>query len=217
MRMEISDTRRARLRQWFMDRPVPEKEKSYLSQLMGGKASFGERAARRLEGTYGMGTRFLDIPLSEAAPESVALPKGYIRFELIDVQAAAGNGASVIEYPEVIRYVNVLESWALTTLGSDLTNIKLITARGTSMQGTIENGDVLFVDCTVRAYDGDGIYVIAGSDGLQVKRLQKMQGDVLAVISDNKLFDSERFAGEAANKVVVCGRILAAWSLKRFW
>lgn len=152
-----------------------------------------------------------------AGADVPAVGSEYITFELLDVQAAAGNGTSVIEFPEVIEHVNVLESWARTSLGGDLSRIKLISAHGTSMQGTIENGDVLFVDATVRAYDGDGIYVIAGSDGVQVKRLQKLHGDVLAVISDNKLFDSEKLSGEAANKVVVCGRVLAAWSLRKFW
>lgn len=63
--MKTADIRRARLREWFATRSLPEKEKSYISQLMGGKASFGEKAARRLERDYGMGEGFLDIPLEE--------------------------------------------------------------------------------------------------------------------------------------------------------
>lgn len=58
--MEISEIRRARLREWYENRAIPEKEKSYISQLMSGKASFGERAARRLERDYGMGDKYLD-------------------------------------------------------------------------------------------------------------------------------------------------------------
>jgi hypothetical protein len=37
--MEIAEIRRARLKQWFANRTLPEKEKSYLSQLMSGKAT----------------------------------------------------------------------------------------------------------------------------------------------------------------------------------
>lgn len=61
--MEIVDTRRERLKEWFGDGPLPEKEKSYLSQLINGKASFGEKAARRLEKTYEMPTMYLDTPI----------------------------------------------------------------------------------------------------------------------------------------------------------
>lgn len=60
--MEISEIRRERPRQWLANRTLPEKEKSYLSQLTSGKASFGERAARRLERDYGMGNGYLWLP-----------------------------------------------------------------------------------------------------------------------------------------------------------
>ncbi|WP_368900378.1 hypothetical protein [Mixta calida] len=58
--MNISELRRIRLKAWFASRVLPEKEKSYLSQLINGKASFGERAARRLERDYGMPEGYLD-------------------------------------------------------------------------------------------------------------------------------------------------------------
>jgi hypothetical protein len=58
--MGIADIRRAQLKKWFEQRTIPPKEKSYLSQLMTGTASFGERAARRLEADYGMGAGYLD-------------------------------------------------------------------------------------------------------------------------------------------------------------
>ncbi|EJD6581738.1 hypothetical protein HBA43_19605 [Providencia rettgeri] len=58
--MDIKKIRQTRLREWFKDKTLPTKEKSYLSQLMGGNSSFGEKAARRLEQTYGMPDGFLD-------------------------------------------------------------------------------------------------------------------------------------------------------------
>jgi hypothetical protein len=58
--MQIQDIRRARLREWFATRSIPPKEKSYISQLLKEGNPFGERAARRLENTYGMGEMFLD-------------------------------------------------------------------------------------------------------------------------------------------------------------
>jgi phage repressor protein C with HTH and peptisase S24 domain len=76
---------------------------------------------------------------------------------------------------------------------------------------------VLFVDSTVRAYDGDGIYIIARGNDVQVKRLQKLNGDVLAIISDNRAYESERLTGEDAESVVICGRVLAAWTIRKFW
>lgn len=63
--MDISEIRRKRLADWFSDRAIPAKEKSYISQLINGKTSFGERAARRLELSYGMGEKDLDRSYDE--------------------------------------------------------------------------------------------------------------------------------------------------------
>lgn len=65
--MKISDTRRRRLEEWCSTNQVPPSEKSYFSQLLTGKGSFGERAARRIEQDYGMPVGFLDRGYSEGA------------------------------------------------------------------------------------------------------------------------------------------------------
>lgn len=140
-----------------------------------------------------------------------------VAFDLLDIQAAAGNGNQAEDFPQVLQRVSVLESWARQVLGGDLSRIKLITANGTSMQGSIENGDVLFVDVTIRHFDGDGIYVISRFNEVQVKRLQRLHGKKLAIISDNKDNLPETLNAQEANEVVVCGRVLAAWNLKRLW
>jgi type I site-specific restriction endonuclease len=40
-------------------------------------------------------------------------------------------------------------------------------------------------------------------------------GRALAVISDNPVHKSERLYGEDANALIVCGRVLGAWSLRK--
>lgn len=290
--MKVADIRRSRLKEWFADNSFPKKEKSYFSQLISGKASFGERAARRIEKDYGMGEEYLDkvdtVPIGAEPSEianfikkarealglsqealgeifgctkgnvsgwekglhepkfavlsdlsnrsKIALPgigeltqvksptlkvdtlvENTVAFDLFDIQTAAGNGYQAKDFPQVLQRVNVRESWARQTLGGDLSRIKLITGNETSMQGTIENGDVLFVDVTVRHFDGDGIYVISRFNEIQVKRLQRLHGKKLAIISDNKDNLPETLNAQEANEVVVCGRVLAAWNLKRLW
>ena len=63
--MDIKEIRQRRLKEWFESRTVPQRESSYISQLIGGKASFGEKAARRLEGTYEMPAMYLDEPFED--------------------------------------------------------------------------------------------------------------------------------------------------------
>ena len=59
-RNELKELRAKNLKLWFSDKTVPSKEKSYISQLMNGKAPFGEKSARRLEHDYGMPEFYLD-------------------------------------------------------------------------------------------------------------------------------------------------------------
>lgn len=54
MRMDIKETRRKRLQEWFENRTLPAKDKSYISQIITGKSSLGEKGAARLEREYGM-------------------------------------------------------------------------------------------------------------------------------------------------------------------
>ena len=73
--MTTQEIRRRRLKEWFSEKSLPEKEKSYLSQLINGRSSFGERAARRLERDYGMPSGFLDSDTSDSksTPPSLVL------------------------------------------------------------------------------------------------------------------------------------------------
>ncbi|MFK3708670.1 LexA family protein [Klebsiella sp. NPDC088457] len=57
--MDIKETRRKRLQEWFENRTLPAKDKSYISQIITGKSSLGEKGAARLEREYGMPVGYL--------------------------------------------------------------------------------------------------------------------------------------------------------------
>lgn len=73
--MDIREIRRQRLKEWFADKPLPKKEMSYISQLINGKSSFGERAAARIENDYGMPGGYLSQPYaaSDSSQPTVVL------------------------------------------------------------------------------------------------------------------------------------------------
>jgi hypothetical protein len=77
---EAAKTRRMQLAVWFEAHSIPESEKSYISQLLNGKTSFGEKAARRLERDYGMGEGYLDA----RQPDSQALEEMCAIYDLLD-------------------------------------------------------------------------------------------------------------------------------------
>ena len=136
-----------------------------------------------------------------------------IRFERLDVIASLGNGYVNNETAEVVDYVHVDKAWAREKLGGNLSRIQVITARGDSMQGTIEDGDVLFVDTSVRWFEGEGVYLISFADGLKAKRLQASVGGGLLVISDNPRYRTETVEDDKLEKLTICGRVRGAWHL----
>jgi hypothetical protein len=98
--MEMADIRRERLREWFEKRAIPKEEKSYISQLINGKAPFGERSARRLEKTYEMGDKYLDqLPLLENTPDDRVFS------EFADVYSSADSKGRALlrEFIELTR------------------------------------------------------------------------------------------------------------------
>ena len=76
--MRNPENRRIKLREWFVTNTIPAAEKSYISQLLGGTASFGEKAATRLEAALGMPDGYLD-----SAPGSSAIDENTIAVQLM--------------------------------------------------------------------------------------------------------------------------------------
>ena len=140
----------------------------------------------------------------------------HIRFERLDVIAALGDGYINNETAEVVDFVHVDKAWAREKLGGNLSRIQVITARGDSMQGTIEDGDVLFVDTSVRSFEGEGVYLLSFADGLKAKRLQASVGGGLLVISDNPLYRTETIENDKLEKLTICGKVRGAWHLSGF-
>lgn len=140
----------------------------------------------------------------------------HIRFERLDVIAALGDGYINNETAEVVDFVHVDKAWARENLGGNLSRIQVITARGDSMQGTIEDGDVLFVDTSVRSFEGEGVYLLSFADGLKAKRLQASVGGGLLVISDNPLYRTETIENDKLEKLTICGKVRGAWHLSGF-
>ncbi len=150
----------------------------------------------------------------EGLPEKV--PGDKIRFERLNAEAALGSGFPNDHHIEVVDYVTVARSWARENLGNNLSSIKIITARGDSMKGTIEDGDVMFVDESITYFSGEGIYVIWYADGLKAKRLQTSVDGSLKIISDNERYETETVAGHDLDNIRICGKVKGSWSFSQF-
>ncbi|MFS1352088.1 helix-turn-helix transcriptional regulator [Klebsiella pneumoniae] len=129
----------------------------------------------------------------------------------MDIAVSAGPGVINQEFVEILRSVEYAPAEANHMFdGRKAENIRIINVRGDSMSGTIEPGDLLFVDVSVRKFDGDGIYAFLYDDTAHVKRLQKMK-DKLLVISDNKSYAPwDPIEKDEMNRVFVFGKVIGS-------
>lgn len=88
-------------------------------------------------------------------------------------------------------------------------NLTLVTGFGDSMRGMYEPGDPLLVDTGVRTVEYDGVYFFRVADEGFVKRLQRIPGDGMLVISENKAYRDWMIKPEMDFEVL--GRVLKAW------
>ncbi len=133
------------------------------------------------------------------------------RIEALDFCVSAGPGAINSEFVEVLKSVEYsVEDARRMFNGRKAEQIRIINVRGDSMSGTIEPGDLLFVDISVQHFDGDGIYAFIYDETSHVKRLQKVK-DKLLVISDNKNYTAwDPIEGDEMNRIFVFGKVIGS-------
>ncbi|HEJ8309827.1 TPA: helix-turn-helix transcriptional regulator [Klebsiella michiganensis] len=133
------------------------------------------------------------------------------RLDVLDLTVSAGPGIINQEFVEILHSVEYAPAEARHMFdGRKAENIRIINVRGDSMSGTIEPGDLLFVDISVKSFDGDGIYAFLYDETAHVKRLQKMK-DKLLVISDNKIYTPwDPIEKDEMNRVFVFGKVIGS-------
>ena len=133
------------------------------------------------------------------------------RVDILDLAVSAGPGIVNQEFVEILHSVEYAPAEARHMFdGRKAENIRIINVRGDSMSGTIEPGDLLFVDISVKSFDGDGIYAFLYDDTAHVKRLQNMK-DKLLVISDNKSYAAwDPIEKDEMNRVFVFGKVIGS-------
>lgn len=105
-----------------------------------------------------------------------------------DILASAGKGCFVDN--KEFKIINIDEiQLAEMGIKSNFNNIVVIKVKGYSMQPTLMDGDLLFVDITKKEVYNDKIYIINENNNLKVKRLMRENpfNNKAIVKSDNQV------------------------------
>lgn len=129
-----------------------------------------------------------------------------------NAHGAMGNGIELIEQSGIIKEWIVSDDW-LPKNAKAFTNIRnvcIITGFGDSMKGLFNCGDPLLLDTGIKSIDYDGVYFFRiGNEGF-IKRLQRIPGKGLRVISENKNYETWEISNNADFEVF--GKIIKAWN-----
>ena len=104
-------------------------------------------------------------------------------FPTINVSAGGGAYDSEENYEKLDVpdfFVNIIGGQ------ENIKNVEAINVTGDSMEPTLNNGNIIFIDKTKQDISKDGIYAFVNENGLFVKRIQRRIDGSLDIISDNK-------------------------------
>lgn len=181
------------------------------------KRNIGEQAARQIEDAMRVARGWMD-GLTQAEASAVELPvldRDVYRVDVLDLTVSAGPGNYMIsDYVEVLYAIEFTTEHARVLFGNrDPADVKVMTVNGDSMAPTLVSGDRLFVDISVRHFQTDGVYSFVYGKTFHVKRLQ-MQGDKLAVLSDNPAYEKWYINEDTQDNLYVMGKALIHESIK---
>ena len=141
--------------------------------------------------------------------------EGWLSVPRLAVVGELGGGIEN-DGEDIVDYVVIAEDWAQRVFGGNLHALRIVGTRGDSMQGTINPGDIVFIDTSADRYDGAGIYAVLTTAGLRIKRLQALVSGGLRIISDNKAYGDETLSAQELEHIRICGRVKGSWSLNVF-
>ena len=129
---------------------------------------------------------------------------------------AMGSGLLLRDQPGVIRGWSVNNEWVQKNVKSHsgAANLCIVTGFGDSMKGMFNPGDPLLVDRGITTVEFDAVYFFRVEGEGFIKRLQRIPGEGLRVLSENKKYES--WTIKQGMDFEVFGRVLKAWQGEDF-
>lgn len=132
-----------------------------------------------------------------------------VEIPLLDVFASAGLGREQPDRDDVIEMIRVSADWLSANVAVSIKHLRIITARGDSMEPTFGDGDLLLVDTSASA-DADAIFVYVAGGQIFVKRLQRRPDGTRTAISDNAVYERLTITESVADFRII-GRVVYVW------
>ncbi|WP_110675930.1 S24 family peptidase [Salinicola sp. RZ23] len=144
-------------------------------------------------------------PVGGSVSDSFDAADGALSVPLYDVEGAAGAGRS-LEHETVIGHFP-LTAELIAQLGLADARLAGVRVRGDSMEPTLFDGDWTFVNLADTHWMPGGVFLIWVSGELRIKRVQRLAGAAMLLISDNSHYQPEMIPPDRMDDVAVLGRV----------
>jgi hypothetical protein len=174
--------------------------KSHISALLSGRRGVGDDLAAKWEGLYEKSPGWFDRePVTKPNNMVIAAEpqRGYavnsspeLVIRQYETGGSMGIGLILRDQPGVINSWHVSPEWIQKNVHNVTSpaNLAIVTGFGDSMKPMYNPGDPLLVDVGVKGVEFDGVYFFRiGNEGF-IKRLQRVPGEGLVAISENKAY-----------------------------
>jgi len=122
-----------------------------------------------------------------------------------NVRASAGGGSEGFgeDFEEIVIDNKLMKTIFKNQDLEELKNkeIDAIRVDGDSMEPTLKNGSIVFVDRTKKEISKEGIFIVSTPGGLFIKRLNRKVDGSIELISDNRMYSPEVLAPSEVNIV----------------
>jgi len=135
------------------------------------------------------------------------LENNMVEIELLDQEAAAGQGREIADYIEK-QYIPILYDFLRPHRPE---NLKAVFVSGDSMiDERINDGDIAIFN--TKQTEGNGIYVVSVGNTLLVKRVDfDPANKTIELISANPAYETRRYSGNELEDIRVEGRVVACY------
>ncbi|MNJ18696.1 LexA repressor [compost metagenome] len=186
-----------------------EQLKLSLAKVKGFSSEARDRIVAAAEEPEDQSTDYLPANLASLRPtnEEILIPQ-------YDIRAAMGDGQLPPEYNEAVRNLVVREE-LLREKGVTYTSaasLAMITGWGQSMEGTINDKDLVIVDKGVKDFIGEGIYVMTWHQDLYIKRMMRLDEEHYRLISDNQHYENQT---ARIDDVTIHAKVLLIWNARK--
>ena len=133
-----------------------------------------------------------------------------------DASGSMGTGLILRDQSGSIKNWRVSSDWVGKNVKSysSIENLCIVTGFGDSMRPMFNSGDPLLLDSGVKSVEFDAVYFFRVGDEGFIKRLQRIPGDGIRAISENKSYESWTIREDMDFEIF--GQVLKAWRSEDF-